>query len=106
MSRRIRLAPVFDERTGDPTLDALARRDNRILRRMARSIRIRTSHGRRRKKFLYAVEGHRYMQVINAAARVAHERRYGVDGPGRPMGREVVRPEVAPVPSPRGLLSR
>lgn len=106
MSRRIRLAPVFDERTGDPTLDAPARRDNKTLRRMARNVRINTPHGRRRKKFLYAVEGHRYMQVINAAARVAHERRHGPGTPKRPMGREVVRPEMAPVPLSRRLLSR
>jgi len=57
-------------------------------------------------KFFHAVEGHRYMQALNAAASVAHERRYGVDGPKRLLGREVVRPETAPVPSPRDLLGR
>lgn len=106
MSRRLKLKPVFDERTGDPGRDAIARRDNKKLRRIARDLRFETSQGWQRKRYLQCVEGHRYMLCIVAAAEIAYERRHGPHAPKRPMGVEINRPGMAPVPRSRGLLSR
>ena len=106
MSRRLQLKPVYDERTGDPRLDARARRHNKILRGFARNLRMETKHGRRRKRYLTCVEGHRYMLCVAAATEISFERRHGVKPPADFFGREIDRPDMAPVPSSRGLLTR
>lgn len=106
MSRRLQLKRVYDERTGDPGLDVRARRHNRFLRRFASDLRMETKHGRRRKRYLTCVEGHRYMLCVAAATEIAFERRHGVRPPADFFGREIDRPDMAPVPSSRGLLTR
>lgn len=85
--------PAFDERTGRPGLDALARRDNRTLRRITRDTkRLRFEVPRRkRKKYLIGVEGHRYMYmaIVNVVAKHAFEKRYGPNAPKRPLDVEL-----------------
>lgn len=60
---------IFDERTGNPTVDNMHRAMNRSLHRVCRNaFHVKTSKGRKRKKYITRVEYPRYLRIVVSAA--------------------------------------